>query len=83
MSSEEWTDMGMKLGAPGISKRDPGIGRVLLSAVIVGVLWAQGGTARTLAGAILLAAVALPGPDGKSLLQLTAEGLHSLLGIWT
>jgi hypothetical protein len=81
-----WSDVGRQLGAPGVEGRnrvrDPGVGRALLGALIVGALWAQGGLWRTLAGAILIAAVAAPGPDGKSLLQLSAEGLRSLLSIW-
>lgn len=81
--SDDWHTTGVKLGAPGVMRRDPGIGRVLLSAALVGILWAQGGILRTFAGAILLAAVALPGPDGKSLLQLASEGLRSLVEIWT
>lgn len=83
MSDETWANTATRLGVPGSRRRDPGIGRVLLSAAVVGILWAQGGVLKTFAGVILLAAVAMPGPDGKSLLQLTSEGLRSLLEVWT
>lgn len=81
MTDSDWTREGAKLGAPGVP-RDVGAGRALIAALIVGVFWAQGGVLRTLAGAILIAAVAVPGPDGRSLLQIGAEGLRALIKVW-
>jgi len=49
----------------------------------VGALWAQGGALRTVAGLFLLVALATPGPDGKSLLQISVEQVQSMLGFWT
>jgi hypothetical protein len=64
-------------------RTDPGTGRALLAAVVVGLLWAQGGALRTIAGLFLIVALATPGPDGKSLLQVSVEQVQSMLGFWT
>jgi hypothetical protein len=85
MTTTSWMDLGRRLGAPGVDgmRRDPGAGRALLAAVVVGLLWAQGGALRTVAGLFLLVALATPGPDGKSLLQVSVEQVQSMLAIWT
>lgn len=63
--------------------KDPGAGRAAIAALVVAALWAQGGAWRTVAGAILLTALATPGPEGKSLLTIAAEQLRSVWEIWT
>lgn len=79
MPTDGWTDVGRKLGALPGAGRDPGPGRALLAAAIVGVLWAQGGALRVVAGMVLAAVLLSRGPDGKSMLQVLSEGVQALL----
>ena len=80
-TESNWQDVGRRLGAPGVGiMQDPGVGRALLFAFLVGLAWAQGGAWRTLAGLLLLAYIAKPGPDGKSLLTVVVDGVDALLG---
>jgi hypothetical protein len=84
LTATDWTELGRRLGAPGVEMRtDPGIGTALLASVAVGLLWAQGGVFRSVAGIFLLVAVATPGPEGKSLLQIVVEDLRGFLTVWT
>ena len=80
-TTESWAAVGRRLGAPGVTTMsDPGFSRTLLFAFLVGLAWAQGGAWRTLAGLLLLAYIARPGPDGRSLLTTVVDGAQALVG---
>jgi len=77
---DTWAELGRRLGAPGAEgMRDRGPGVALVGAFIVAAMYAQGGIARTLASAMLLAVLIRPGPGGTSMLQAVTTGLSELL----
>ena len=77
-SSPHWTAPHIHIEVPKIGAKVPdservpvkpvdrGLWAAIVSAVVVGVLWAQGGAYRSASAVILLAALLKPGPDGVS-----------------